>query len=307
MDNFPVNEDLRVFVTVARLSSFALAAKRLDVSHAYVSKRIAVLERTLKVKLLHRTTRRVSVTNEGERVFVWACRILDGVDQLMQEVAVTRASPQGLLRVSCSFGFGRKVVGPMLSRIVERHSQLQICLEVFDKQVDAAGDGFDLDVRVGEKIAPHMIARQLAKNSRVLCASPSYVARHGEPKTLDDLSAHDCLFIREHDNPFGVWTLRDGADERSIKVTGSLSSNNGEIVVQWAVDGRGVILRSLWDVAPLLQEGKLVQVLPNWVQDANIYATYPSRLETSAKVRVTVEFLQEEFGKLALAGELGTA
>ena len=303
MNNYPTNEDLRVFVTVARLASFALAAKRLEVSHAYVSKRIGVLEQALRVKLLHRTTRRVSVTNEGERVFVWAGRILDDVDQLMQEVAVTRASPHGLLRVSCSFGFGRKVVGPMLSRIVERHPQLQICMEVFDKQMDAAGEGFDLDVRVGDDIAPHMIARKLASNRRVLCAAPAYLARHGVPKTLNDLSAHDCLFIREHDNPFGVWTLRNGAVSRAIKVTGSLSSNNGEIVVQWAVDGRGVILRSLWDVEPLLKLGELVQILPEWSQEANIWATYPSRLETSAKVRVTVEFLQEEFGKLRFDDE----
>jgi len=302
VNNVPSNEDLRVFLTVARLSSFALAAKQLQVSHAYVSKRITILEHVLRVRLLHRTTRRVTVTNEGERVFVWASRILDGVEQLMQEVAVTRVSPQGLLKVSCSFGFGRKVVAPMLSRVVERHPQLQISLEVFDKQKDAAGDGFDLDVRVGENLAPHMIARKLATNSRVLCASPDYLARHGTPRALSELGAHDCLFLHEHDNPFGVWTLRHGAEERSIKVTGSLSSNNGEIVVQWAVDGRGIILRSLWDVAELLREGKLARVLPDWSQEANIYATYPSRLETSAKVRVTVEFLQEEFSRLALAG-----
>ena len=291
----PSTEDLRVFTVVVRKSSFADAATELGASPAYVSKRIRLLEEDLAVKLLHRTTRRVAVTEEGERVFHWAQRILDDVDQLLQEVAVTRREPRGLLRVSSSFGFGRRIVAPALSRLVERHPGLQVRLEVFDRLVDVAGEGFDLDVRVGDEIAPHLIARRLADNHRVLCAAPAYLARHGTPRALAELSSHDCLVIKERDHPFGVWRLRSGAVEDMVKVRGPLSANNGEMVVQWAVDGRGIALRSLWDVQPHLKAGHLVQVLPEWRQDANVWAVYPTRLHLSAKVRVCVEFLQDHF------------
>lgn len=288
-------EDLRVLLVVVRRSSFAAAAQELGVSPAYVSKRIRLLESALAVKLLHRTTRRVTVTEEGERVFQWAQRILDDIDHLVQDVSTTRSEPRGLLRVSSSFGFGRHVVAPALSQLIARHPGLQLRLEVFDRIVDVAAEGFDLDVRVGDEIAPHLIARRLADNHRVLCAAPAYLARKGMPRSVDELSAHDCLVIKERDHPFGVWKLRAGAEERSLKVTGPLSSNNGEMVVQWALDGHGVILRSIWDVRDDLAAGRLVQLLPAWTQDANIWAVYPSRLSRSAKVRVAVEFLQGHF------------
>ncbi|WP_295378517.1 LysR substrate-binding domain-containing protein [uncultured Pseudacidovorax sp.] len=301
MSNIPANEDLRVFLIVARQSSFAAAAEQLGVSTAYVSKRIRVLEDALGVRLLHRTTRRVSVTDQGERVFHWAQRVLDDVEQLMQEVAVTRGEPRGLLRISSSFGFGRRVVAPMLSTMARRHPGLQVRLEVLDRLVDVAAEGYDVDVRVGDEIAPHLIARRLAANHRVLCAAPAYLARREAPRTLQDLASHDCLVIKERDHPFGVWRLRAGAQEEAVKVTGPLSSNHGEVAVQWAVDGHGVVLRSLWDVAPLLADGRLVQLLPDWRQEANVWAVYPERLASSAKVRVCVEYLIEAFAEVSAA------
>ncbi len=301
VQKIPPTDDLRVFCTVVRKAGFAAAAQALSASPAYVSKRIRLLEQELGVPLLHRTTRRVTVTDQGERVFHWAQRILDDMDQLLQEVAVTRREPQGLLRISSSFGFGRNVVAPALSRLVRRHPGLQVRLEVFDRLVDVAGEGFDLDVRVGDEIAPHLIARRLADNHRVLCAAPEYLARRGTPRSLAELPAHDCLVIKERDHPFGVWRLRAGAQEETVKVTGPLSANNGEMVVQWAVDGCGIALRSLWDVGAHLRAGRLVQVLPEWRQEANVWAVYPTRLQLSAKVRVCVEFLQEYFAQGVVA------
>ena len=290
-------EDLRVFLTVVRRASFATAAQELGASPAYVSKRIRLLEEELGVKLLHRTTRRVVVTEQGERVFQWAQRILDDIDHLVEEVSVTQSEPRGLLRVSSSFGFGRHIVAPALSKLIAQHPGLQLRLEVFDRIVDVAAEGFDLDVRVGDDIAPDLIATKLAGNYRVLCASAAYLARKGALRSIDELTAHDCLVIKERDHPFGVWKLRAGAEERTLKVTGPLSSNNGEMAVQWAVDGHGIILRSIWDVQSLLKDGSLLQVLPGWLQEANIWAVYPSRLSRSAKVRVAVEFLQQHFAQ----------
>ena len=296
----PSPEDLRVFTTVVRKASFAEAAAAHNASAAYVSKRIRLLEEELGVKLLHRTTRRVAVTEQGERVYHWAQRILDEVEHLLQEVDVTRRQPRGLLRVSTSFGFGRKVMAPALSQLIVQYPALQLRLEVFDRIVDVAAEGFDLDVRVGDEIAPHLIARHLADNHRVLCAAPAYLQRRGSPRTIDELAGHDCLVIKERDHPFGVWKLRAGAQERSVKVTGPLSTNHGEMAVQWARDGHGIVLRSLWDVASDLQAGGLLPLLPEWRQEASIWAVYPTRLERSAKVRVCVEFLQEYFRQQAV-------
>jgi LysR family transcriptional activator of dmlA len=154
-------------------------------------------------------------------------------------------------------------------------------------------------VRVGDAIAPQFIARRLAANHRVLCASPDYLARRGAPQSLAELAAHDCLVIRERDHPFGVWKLEvAGGGTETVKVTGPMSTNHGEIAVQWAVDGRGIVLRSIWQVGPLLREGRLARVLPDHRQEANVWAVYPTRLAQSAKVRVCVEFLQRSFAGL---------
>ena len=301
MNNDLLPADLRVFCAVVRASSFSRAAEDLGMSPAYVTKRVRLLEDSLGTTLFHRTTRSVVISEAGERVYHWARRILDDVDHLVEEVGVTRREPRGSLRVSSSFGFGRRVVAPALSEFVARHPAMQVRFEVFDRLIDVAAEGYDLDVRVGDVIAPHLIARKLASNHRVLCAAPGYLAARGTPRTLPELAAHDCLVIKERDHPFGVWRMQRGHQEHTVKVRGPLSANNGEMVVQWAVDGRGIVLRSMWDVAPLLGAGKLVQVLPQYRQSADIWAVYPSRLNASAKVRVCVEFLAARMAHLGLA------
>jgi LysR family transcriptional activator of dmlA len=282
------NDDLRVFVAVARKSGFAAAAAELGMSPAYVSKRIGVLEAALGIRLFHRTTRRVVVSEEGEQVFVRAQAILAGLDSLFDDVAERQGVPRGQLRISSSFGFGRNVVAPAVAGLVAAHPQLQVRFEVFDRLVDIVSEGFDLDVRVGDDIAPQLIARKLMSNHRILCAAPGYLERRGTPNTLSELADHDCLAIKERDMPFGVWRLSGAA----VKVSGPLSTNHGEIALQWAVAGAGIVLRSLWDAQPYLDRGELVQVLPEYRQDANVWAVYPQRLAGSAKVRVCVDFLE---------------
>ncbi|MCJ9714273.1 LysR family transcriptional regulator, partial [Bordetella hinzii] len=176
MNNDVLPADLRVFCAVARASSFSAAAEALGMSPAYVTKRIRLLEAGLGTPLFHRTTRRVVISEAGERVYHWAQRILDDVDHLVEEAGITRREPRGLLRVCSSFGYGRRVVAPALSAFVARHPAVQVRFEVFDRLVDVAAEGYDLDVRVGDDIAPHLIARKLAANHRVLCASPAYLA-----------------------------------------------------------------------------------------------------------------------------------
>ena len=301
MNNRIDNEDLRVFTAAARKASFAAAAEELGMSPAYISKRIGILEQMLGVRLFHRTTRRVVVSEDGERVYAHAMTILENLDSLLHEVAERRDVPRGLLRICSSFGFGRNVVAPVVARLVAAHPSLQVRFEVFDRLVDIVGEGFDLDIRVGDDIAPHLIARKLMSNHRILCASPAYLKQHGTPRRLQELAGHNCLAIKERDLPFGVWALHSssgsgssGAAEESVKVTGTLSSNHGEIALHWAVEGAGIVLRSRWDAQPHIDRGELVQILPHYTQSANVWAVYPQRLAGSAKVRVCVEFLERQ-------------
>jgi LysR family transcriptional activator of dmlA len=294
VNNLLENADLRVFVTVARQGSFAGAAQALGMSAAYVSKRIGVLEAALGVRLFQRTTRRVVITEDGAQAFERAQAILASLDDLIEESAERRRAPSGQLRVCSSFGFGRQVVAPAIARLARAYPALQIRFEVFDRLVDPVAEGFDLDVRIGDEIAPQLIARRLMVNHRILCAAPAYLAQHGTPRTLQDLAGHQCLVIKERDHPFGVWRLRAKGGEETVKVSGALSTNHGEVALRWALDGAGIVLRSRWHAQPLLASGHLVQILPEFAQEANVWAVYPQRLSNSAKVRVCVEFLERE-------------
>lgn len=288
----PLPEDLRVFLTVIHKASFAGAADELGQSPAYVSKRIRILEETLGTRLLHRTTRRLALTEAGERTQRWAIRILDDLDDFVGELTEARKAPRGMLHICSSFGFGRNHMAPAIAELSALYPDLEVRLDVFDRVVDIIAEGFDLEIRVGDDLPGQHISRKLVSNRRVLCATPEYLAARGTPTTLKDLDEHDCLVLKERNNPFGIWHLSSDGREESVRVSGTLSSNNGEIVLQWALSGKGILLRSLWDVQPLLDQGRLVQVLHDYTQSANIWAVYPTRLSDSAKLRVCVEFLE---------------
>jgi LysR family transcriptional activator of dmlA len=284
--------DLRILREAARRSSFVIAARELGISPAYVSKRIATMERRLGVRLFHRTTRRVVISDEGEVAYANAKRVLEAVDAFREEVAGAKDSvPSGSLRISTSLRLGRNHVSHVLSLLHREYPDLTIWLELLDRRVDLLGEGFDVDIRVGEVYEPHLVAHPIARSFRVLCAAPSYLARHGRPKTLADLAQHSCLLFRDREQAFGVWRL-DGPDgPESVKVTGPLGSNHSDIVRNWALEGHGIILLANWDVAPWLREGRVERVLPGYRQPADVWAATPARLGSSNKLRVCIEFL----------------
>ena len=291
MNNTPPIEDLSLFCAVVRNLSFVATAKEWGVSPAYVSKRISLLESTLKVRLLHRTTRCVNVTEDGQTVYQWAHRILEDFDQMNGAISSSKTTPRGSLRISTSTGFGRKRVAPALSEFVRKYPSVDIHLELLDRPVDMISEGFDIDVRIGDLRESNLIVKTIAGNSRILCAAPAYLKRFGKPSDLSDLGKHQCIVNRERDLPFGVWRLTGPEGLETVKVSGPLSTNNGEIVRQWCLDGHGIILRSTWDVNSNLKDGSLVRVLPEYKQEANVCAVYPLRLTESAKVRACVEVL----------------
>ena len=297
MNNKPLLDDLQLFCAIVRHGSFAATARERGVSNAYVSKRIAILEASLQTRLLHRTTRRVSLTEQGDIVHQWAQRILEDVEQMGEAVSSARAEPGGLLRICTSSGFGRNRVGPALSALAQRYPALEIELELLDRPVNLIDEGFHLDIRIGAVSEPNVISRRIARNRRVLCAAPAYLARHGTPHTLAELAGHRCIVIRERDFQFGQWTLHGPQGVEAVRIGGPLSANNGEIVHQWAIAGHGIILRSLWDVGPSIARGDLVHLLPDYAQVVDVWAVTPSRLSTSAKLRVCVEFLEQWLGQ----------
>ena len=295
MNNRPLLEDLRFFCAVVRAQAFAAVARELGVSKAVISKRINLLEKALDVKLLHRTTRSLTVTEQGEIVYQRAVRILEDVDAMAHAITTHRQEPSGLLRLCSSSGFGRNQLAPALSALALRYPKLELQLELLDRPVDLVGEGFELDIRVGEVREPNLISRRIATNRRVLCAAPRYLAQQGFPSDLQALAGHRCMVIRERDQDFGRWVLKGPEGLETVKVRGPLSANNGEVVHRWAIDGLGIILRSEWDVGPSIASGALVHLLPAFAQEAHVWAVYPSRLSNSAKVRLCVEFLEDWF------------
>lgn len=293
MDAF---SDLAFFSLLVKHGSLAAAAQQLGVTPPAVSKRLAAIERRLGVRLLQRTTRRISLTPEGETYLVDGARVLEELETLERTVAGTRAVPKGVLRVSSTLGFGRKHVAPALSKFARAYPDVEVQLQLTDRPVNLVEQGFDLQVRFGELPDARLTARLLAHNRRVLCAAPAYLKRAGEPASPRELTRHACLFIRESDETFGTWHLRAGARSESVKVRGPLASNDGECVLGWALDGQGILMRSLWEAAPMLRTGRLRAVLPEWsLPPADIYAVFPTRSHLSAKTRALVDFLLAAF------------
>jgi LysR family transcriptional activator of dmlA len=286
--------DLQLFCNIARRGSFVAASTEMGLSPSHVSKRIATLEASLGVKLLQRTTRRVSVTTDGEAALQWAQKILDDVQAMADAFADRRTQLHGLLRISTSLRLGRKHVSPILAMLRERHPNLEIWLELLDRRADLVGENFDIDVRVGEVQEPHLIAHRMVESARILCASPAYLERRRVPVDPGELAQHDCLVFRGRDDRFGVWRLSGPNGEKSVKVTGTVASNLSDIVVQWAKDGYGIVMVSIWDVAESLRAGELVRVLPDYQQSADVWAVTAERLSSSAKIQVCIEFLREQ-------------
>jgi LysR family transcriptional regulator, transcriptional activator for dmlA len=290
--------ELGFVVALAGSGSLSAAARELGLSKAAVSKRLAAIEQRTGVVLVNRTTRRMSLTPEGELVVERARRILDDIDELDALLIQSRQVPQGLLRVNATLGFGRSHVAPLISRFVKRHPEVQVQLQLSVNPPPLTDDAFDVCVRFGAPPDTRVIARRIAPNRRLLCAAPAYLQRRGMPKQPQELARHDCIGIRQGDEAYGTWRLATGKGTKrrteTVKVHGSLATNDGEIAVNWALEGHGILMRAEWDIARHLKSGRLVQVLPQWdTPEADLYAVYPERLRLSARVRAFVDWLQQ--------------
>lgn len=300
--------EMHFFSLLVRLGSFSAAAREMALSTAAVSKRLAQMEARLGVQLLHRTTRRFTLTPEGELYLGHARRILADIDDMEQLVSGATATPKGLLRVNATLGFGRSHIAPLISHFAALHPQLQVQLQLTVNPPPLTEDAFDVCIRFGEPPDARVLARRLAPNRRLVCAAPAYLAAHGTPKVPSDLAQHNCLGIRQGDEAYGVWRFVDRHQQvtDTVKVRGNLNTNDGEIAVNWALDGHGILMRAEWDIARYLRSGRLVQVLPDHgTPPADICAVYPQRHQTAARVRVFVDFLAQAFKDRLPEGEAG--
>ena len=306
----PRADDLQLFSTLATCGSLSAAAREHNLTLAAVSKRLAALEARLGARLVNRSTRRMSLTQEGEAYLERGRQILTDLNELEASISAQHElarGARGLLRVNATFGFGRKYVAPLVSRFAAAHPQVQVQLELTDHYLNLAESGFDVAICVGDLADARLIARRIGANQRVVCASPAYWKRHAPPKVPADLTRHNCIVLRQFDQAYGTWRFAKASGRRSpamanfesVKVRGSLASNDGEATVQWALDGRGVILRSTWEVADALRDGSLVAALSDFVTpDADIYAVVPQRKHLSARVRLFVEEAAREIGEV---------
>ena len=300
--------DLSFFSTLARAGSLSAAARELGVTTPAVSKHLALMESRVGVSLVVRTTRRMSLTPEGELYLEHARRILGEIDDMEQLLGVSKAMPKGLLRVNATLGFGRSHVSPLISKFVRKHPQVEVQLQLSVNPPPLTEDSFDVCIRFGAPPDARVIAKYIAPNRRLLCAAPAYLARHGMPKVPNDLTRHNCIGIRQGEEAYGVWRLATGRGKNStteaVKTRGNLTTNDGEIAVSWALDGHGILMRAEWDIERYLRSGRLVQVLPQcYTPDADIYAVYPQRHQLAARVRAFVDFVALSFAQQAASGK----
>ncbi len=287
---------MQVFVRVAALGSFSAAARALDLSQTMVTKHVAALEERLGVKLLHRSTRRLVLT-EGGRTYLAACeRILAEIEEAEASASLDRVEPRGTLRLNVPLTFGFRHIAPAIPAFNRLHPAVSFDLGLADRYVDLIEEGWDLAIRIGRLKDSSLVARRLAVCRTVVCAAPSYLKEHGTPQSLDDLSRHNCL---GYTLPSAIganrWTF--GLDgETVVPVQGNLRANNGDALLAACLAGQGLIYQPTFIVGDSLRDGLLVPVLGGYpTYEPGIHAVLPSGRQAPAKVRAFIEFLARRF------------
>jgi len=292
-------QHMAVFARVVASGSFSAAARELGVSTAVVSRRLAALEARLGIRLLHRTTRRIALTDEGARYHESVLGILQDIEEAESAASAGIAEPRGVLKVAMPASFGHRHIAPLIPKFATRFPKVELALQLSDRPVAIIEEGFDLAIRIAELGDSSLAARKLAPNRRVVCASPAYLKKHGTPRTPADLEKHNCLVPNwEHDFSMSWDYTEPSGRPGVVRVRGHYACDNWEVLRDWALAGLGIALKSTWDVRSHLEDGTLVPVLREYTfgSDVAIYAVYPHRRHLPAKTRVFIDFLADSFG-----------
>lgn len=296
MDRF---ETLQTFVAVVEAGSFSAAAARLDCAKSAASRQVAALEGHLGVQLLNRTTRRLSLTDAGREFYERAQRILADLEEAELSVAAEQTALRGRLRLAAPLSFGLRHLAPALDEFLADHPELVLDLDLDDRRINLVEEGFDLALRIGELADSSLVARPLAPIRMQLCASPAYLRRHGTPQTPADLAFHAGL-VYGNIPEAQQWRFLDANDKvHSVKVPARLRANNGDVLVQAALAGLGLVVTPTFIAHRALAAGELVPVLPEYrAPGTRAYAVYPSRRHLPQRVRVLIDFLAQRFGDM---------
>lgn len=283
-------EGVSEFVAVAEAESFTQAAKRLEISTAQVSRQVSALESRLATKLLHRTTRKVSMTEVG-RIYYQHCRqVLDGLEEAERAITNLQSKPRGLLKITAPITYGERTLTPLINDFAARYPELEIRVNLTNQKIDLIDEGIDLAIRLGQLEDSSMMAKRLGSRTQYVCASPDYVERFGMPHSLSELDQHNCL-----QGNLDYWRFQEEGKARNIRVRGSLSCNSGRALVDAALKGVGITQLPDYYVTPYIETGELVTLLSQYRQpDDGIWALYPHNRHLSPKVRLLLDFLAEE-------------
>lgn len=290
-------EAIQAFVAVVETGSFVGAADKLALSKAVVSRQIGLLEDHLGTRLLHRTTRRVSLTSDGELFLARSRELLQQWQEAEDEVSHRAVKARGTLRINVPFSYGVLHLAPLWPSFMQAHPDVLLDVTLSDRVADLVDEGFDLAVRIGQLPSSSLVSRRLSSMRLKLCASPGYVQTHGNLNTPADLAQHRVLaysLLSTGD----AWTLSQKStpqERQTIDVRPVMRSNNGDTCTRAAVAGQGIVLQPDFMVQPFLNSGELIELLPDWQsEESGIYAVYPSRRHLPAKVRLMIDFLAHQ-------------
>ncbi|ASM54852.1 MULTISPECIES: LysR family transcriptional regulator [Pseudoalteromonas] len=280
-------EGISEFVHVAENASFTQASKKMAISTAQVSRQISALENRLNVKLFYRTTRKVSLTEEG-RVFYQHCRsVLDGLDAAERAITNLQTTPQGKIKLTASVTYGEQQVLPLVSDFMLQYSEVAVSAYLSNQQIDLVEGGYDLAIRIGKLADSSMMAKKLGTRTSYVCASPEYLEKHGIPHAISELSKHSCLL-----GTLDYWHFMESGKEKNIRVAGKLRYNSGYSLADAALKGLGIVQLPDYYVQNHLQSGELITLLDSYrVPDEGIWAIYPHNRHLSPKIRLLVDYL----------------
>lgn len=286
-------EGISEFVYVAEYESFTLAAKEMAISTAQVSRQVSALEKRLSVKLLYRTTRKVSLTEEG-RIFYQHCRaVLDGLDAAEQAVTHLQSKPQGRIKLTAPVTYGEQQLLPLVNDFMVQYRDIEVTAFLSNQKIDLLEGGYDLAIRIGKLQDSTMMAKKLSHRTNFVCAAPAYIARYGTPHTLTELSHHNCLL-----GTLDYWHFKEAGKERNIRVTGRVRYNSGYSLVDAALKGLGMVQLPDYYVQEYLEKGELVSMLDHYGEpEEGIWAIYPHNRHLSPKIRLLVDYLAAHLPK----------
>lgn len=290
-----VLSDMQVFIQVVESNSFSAAGRKLRMSAALVSSRIARLEGHLAIRLLNRTTRKVSVTDAGQVYYQDCIDILRRVEEAESRLSDETGVARGVLRVTASNFFGQHYIAHIIPGFLQENPNIRVQLQITDRLVDLLAEGVDLAVRASVMQDSNFKTRILAPSERCIVAAPGYLEKHGTPQTPHDLVDHNCLLLRFPGSRQFRWRFKEGDDTYELDISGTLDSDNSNVLKDWAIGGTGLVLKSIWEVEQEIREGRLKIVLADYMpKDEFLHVVYPYERHVPPKVRLFIDYLVDK-------------